>query len=312
MPSSDHGSAHAASARRPGASANASNSGRGEPTPGRDVGAPMRTLALLLLCACGPSLPAATRADRALDLPGASAWPARTAPLYETALEVPEGFGRPRVYVDAGHGTGANTGTRTAWCEDEADVTLDLALDLAARLEETGLFDVRVSRDAARGPSYAARLDDATAWEADALLSLHLDARGAAWPWSPRPDATCWRNEDIPGFSVLVADRGDEALVERRIGLARSLATRLAGAGFRPYDWGYGDQYATDATTGVYLDRRVLFLLRRPTMPSVIVETHHGLDLEERARWQEDRTRAAFAAAVAQALVDVLRDGGAG
>jgi N-acetylmuramoyl-L-alanine amidase len=263
---------------------------------------------LILLLACGPSLPPATRAERALDLPGVAQWPARTAPLSPPPFAAPDGFGVRRVYVDAGHGTGDNTGTRTAWCEHEADVTLDLAEDLARRLEETGAFDVRVSREHDAGPSYAARLDEATAWDADALLSLHLDARGDAWSWSPAPGATCWRNEDIPGFSVLVADRGDAALVERRVGLARSIASHLGAAGFRPYDWGYGDTYDSDPTAGVYLDRRVLFMLRRPTMPSVIVETHHGLDLEERARWQEERTRAAFAAAVALALVESLQD----
>lgn len=269
----------------------------------------MRGLPLLLLCACGPSLAPATRAERALELPGAAEWPARTAPLAEVPFAVPDGFGVRRVYVDAGHGTADNTGARTAWCEREADVVLSLAEDLAARLEGTGAFDVRVSRDGEAGPSYAARLADATAWRAEALLSLHLDARGDAWSWTPASGETCWRNESIPGFSVLVADRGEAALVERRLDLARSLATHLGAAGFRAYDWGYGAQYDTDPTIGVYLDRRVLFMLRRPTMPSVIVETHHGLDLEERARWQEERTRAAFATAVAAALVESLRGG---
>jgi N-acetylmuramoyl-L-alanine amidase len=41
-------------------------------------------------------------------------------------------------------------------------------------------------------------------------------------------------------------------------------------------------------------------------MPSVIIETHHALDLEEVARWREERTLEAFAAAVTQGLVDAF------
>ena len=51
---------------------------------------------------------------------------------------------------------------------------------------------------------------------------------------------------------------------------------------------------------------RVQALLRRPRIPSVIIETHHALDFEEAARWKEERTLEVFAAAVAQGLVDAL------
>jgi N-acetylmuramoyl-L-alanine amidase len=38
----------------------------------------------------------------------------------------------------------------------------------------------------------------------------------------------------------------------------------------------------------------------------VIIETHHALDFEEAERWKDPRTLEAFAAAVAQGLVDGL------
>ena len=47
-------------------------------------------------------------------------------------------------------------------------------------------------------------------------------------------------------------------------------------------------------------------MLRRPRIPSVIIETHHALDFEEVARWREERTLEAFAAAVAQGVVDAF------
>jgi len=81
----------------------------------------------------------------------------------------------------------------------------------------------------------------------------------------------------------------------------------MAGAGFLPYGGAdYAGLYDLDPVPGVFLDRRVLYMLRRPTMPSVILETHHGLDAEERARWEEERTREAFADAVAAALLTAL------
>jgi N-acetylmuramoyl-L-alanine amidase len=51
---------------------------------------------------------------------------------------------------------------------------------------------------------------------------------------------------------------------------------------------------------------RRIHVLRRPRVPSVIIETHHALDFEEAARWKEERTLEVFAAAVAQGLVDAL------
>ena len=264
----------------------------------------MRLLPLVLLFACRTERP--TVPDHALLLPGPTGWPARTSSLADLPLVVPGGFGTRRIFVDAGHGNGDNTGALTAWCEHEADVVLGIGQDLADRLQATGVFEVRLSREDVAGPSYARRVDEATAWSADALLSLHVDSRGDPWSWSPRTGESCLREADIPGFSVLVADKGEAPLVEGRLGLARSLSGRLGEAGFLPYAWGYAEKYDFDPTPGVYLDRRVLFLLRTPTMPSVIIETHNGIDLEERARWSEDRTRRAFAAAVAQALVDAL------
>lgn len=49
-------------------------------------------------------------------------------------------------------------------------------------------------------------------------------------------------------------------------------------------------------------------MLRGPQIPSVIIETHQSLDREEVLRWREDRTHDAFAAAVAQGLIDFFAD----
>ena len=54
-------------------------------------------------------------------------------------------------------------------------------------------------------------------------------------------------------------------------------------AGLTPYDGrDYPGLYLDDpAQAGAFIDRRYLFVLRKPEVPSVIVETHHFLDLDE-------------------------------
>jgi hypothetical protein len=83
---------------------------------------------------------------------------------------------------------------------------------------------------------------------------------------------------------------------------------RMALAGLGTYDGrDYPGLYLDDPEQpGAFIDRRFLYVLRKPAVPSVIVETHHFLDLEEAARWAEPRTLEAFAAAVAGALVEAL------
>ncbi|WP_164013940.1 N-acetylmuramoyl-L-alanine amidase family protein [Pyxidicoccus trucidator] len=246
--------------------------------------------------------------------PPALAWPAPGAPLGVAEVRFPAGFGKRRIYLDAGHGAEGNTGNRSVTCEDEESFTLRVAEDLARRLEATGHFRVRLSRKAGERIPYPSRLNAARAWNAHALLSLHSDARGMAFPWEPAPGQQCYRQDASPGFSVLWSEEADAPLRAQRAHLARALARGLKHAGFRHYDGvDYTGLYAADsAQPGVFFTRvsepthRRIFVLRRPTIPSVIIETHHALDFEEAARWREERTLEAFAAAVAQGLVEAL------
>jgi N-acetylmuramoyl-L-alanine amidase len=235
-------------------------------------------------------------------------WPSPGAPLLAPAVEVPEGFGKHKVFIDAGHGAGGNPGVASATCEQEMDFTLRAAEDLARRLEATGHFQVRVSRKAGEAVSYPRRLRDAAAFGAQAIISLHADARGTAYAWEAAPGMACFRNDEVPGFSVLYSDRGGPALNAARRSLARAMARRMALAGLGVYDGrNYPGLYLDDAEQpGAFIDRRHLYVLRKPSVPSIIVETHHSLDLEEAARWKEPRTLEAFAAAVAGALVEAL------
>lgn len=242
--------------------------------------------------------------------PGAAPprWPSPGAPLQAPALEVPRGFGKHKVFIDAGHGAEDNAGVASVTCEQEMDFTLRAAEDLARRLEATGHFRARVSRKAGEAVSYPRRLKDAATWGAEVIVSLHADARGVAHAWEASPGTVCFRNDETPGFSVLYSDRGGPSLNAARQSLARAVARRMALAGLAAYDGrDYPGLYLDDhAQAGAFIDRRYLYVLRKPSVPSVIVETHHFLDLEEAARWHEPRTLEAFAAAVEGALVEAL------
>lgn len=271
-------------------------------------------LAFLLWMGCG-SEPAPPEAEVAPERPAeAPAWPAEGAPLTVLEVQVPEGFAKRRVYIDAGHGAPSNTGAEGAYCQVEQEFTLRAADELARRLRDTGAFEVRVSRSADEQPTYPERIAAANEW-ADVMISLHYDARLAAKAstWSPEEGQTCRYNEGEHGFSVLYSDEGETALAARRRALAVELAEELTKAGFPPY---LGDDYVGLYTLdpdrpGAWVDRheprRRIMMLRRPQVPSVIVETHQSLDREEVLRWQEERTFDAFGAAVAVALIDYFQ-----
>ena len=106
-------------------------------------------------------------------------------------------------------------------------------------------------------------------------------------------------------MSVLWSDEGEAALVARRHALARAIATRAAQAGFPPYaGLDYVGLYDPDAVPGVFVDRhedrKRIMLLRRPTVPSVIVETHEAWDVAEATRWEQPDTLAAFTSVLGQ------------
>jgi N-acetylmuramoyl-L-alanine amidase len=234
-------------------------------------------------------------------------WPG--APARPVAVTFPADFGVRRVYLDAGHGAEDNRGNRSSFCRDEQDFTLALAEDAALRLSATGRFETRVSRSAGELKGYPERVREAEAWGADVFVSLHSDVRGDAVAWEPSPGVSCLMSRAAPGFAVLLSDEGARELIERRLRLARALTGELERAGIVAYDGGeYHEHYAADSRAGVFIDRRDrrIFVLREPSMPSILVETHNALDDREALRWEEPTTREAFASALASALVSLL------
>jgi N-acetylmuramoyl-L-alanine amidase len=240
-----------------------------------------------------------------------SRWPGDAAVLTRVTASFPPGFGLARVVLDPGHGAPANRGNRSSFCVDEQDAMLELAEALRERLEATGYLQVRLSRDAGALVDYDTRVAEAEAWGARAFVSLHSDIRGHAARWSPEPGRSCLMALDAPGFAVLYADEGPPALVAARLALGRAAAARLIEAGFLPYGGAaYVGLYGADEEPGVFVDRHApeqrIFVLRRTTMPAILVETHNALDPREAARWRTPETVDALGSAVAAALADAL------
>jgi N-acetylmuramoyl-L-alanine amidase len=243
-------------------------------------------------------------------------WPLDAAVLSHAALRAPAGFGQRRIFIDAGHGAEGNSGNRSAYCEDEQDFTQSLALELGTALEATGLFEVRQSRQRDALVGYRDRVAAAEQWRAHAFVSLHSDVRGAAEPWQPEDGRQCLRSRRAPGYSVLWSDEAPIELSGRRLRFARAVAAGLSTIGLPAYDGTeYRGLYQGDVEQpGVFVDRhqpgKRIYVLRKTSMPAVIVETHNARDDREVLRWRESHTRQAFCSAIAAALVDALaRDG---
>lgn len=229
-------------------------------------------------------------------------WPEPGALLDVLPTLAPRGLGRPTIYLSAGHYNGGKRGNIGVHGQVEAHVNRDTVLDLARRLEALDRYTLVVSRRGEQRPSYSARIQDAKNHGADVFIELHTDARGeVAWFADTPSDGPTLMAEGDAGFAVLYNPGG--VLGPERGRLGARMAESLAAAGFPPYPGcHYGGLYDLASTPGLFIDLRGLMMLRRPTMPSIIVETHNAKDFEESLRWREEATLEAFAAAVDDAL----------
>jgi N-acetylmuramoyl-L-alanine amidase len=273
--------------------------------------------ALLGACSGGVSVPATPAVPAAPEAAGAAESVTATGssmaarwPAAEVALRALPPLGPPerglRIVIDAGHGEAGNTGNTSVRCESEADFTRRVQDAVVTRLGAAPELEVRAGRPSAALRDYGERIAAFDAWPADAVVSLHSDARAGD---GPRIDPTtgCTSAPGAAGFSVLYSDEGDPARVAPRERLAHAVAEEMVAAGFGPYTIGYADSLYERVGVGVYVDRHApgkrIRMLRRPAVPVVIVETHQAWDAEEAERWTEGRTFDAFAAAIRRAVV---------
>ena len=240
----------------------------------------------------------------------AAPWPSPEARV--SVLPLPPLASRIRIAIDAGHGAPGNTGNWGCHCQSEADETLVEATELSRRLRRFG-FTVLDTRTTPLGTKYPARIASIEAFKPHLVVSLHTDARADAWPHEVNVDGgVCFSNPKDPGFAVLWSEEGGEAIVKRRQTWGRTVSQELRAAGFLPYSGeDYGSLYWNDDEPACFIDarpikQRVYFLRATSIAPVIIVETHHALDPVEVARWHEDATHEAFAAAIASAALKVV------
>ena len=236
-----------------------------------------------------------------------TAWPADDAKVVALALPTTP-TRKVRVFVDAGHGAPDNHGNVGCLCQLEQDHTARVAQYLSFVLAATGRFEVKNSRPPGEVLAYRPRIAAAEAWKAEVIISLHSDARGLAYEYPQGDGGMCWRSSEAPGFSVLWNDEGPALAAREKLG--RAVGARLREAGFFEYGGvDYADLYRQDdEERSGWIDKRPLkqrvFFLRASQIPTVIIETHHALDVREVARWEELATLDAFSFAVAAAVLD--------
>ena len=167
---------------------------------------------------------------------------------------------------------------------------LRVAVELPERLESD--YTVRLTREGETQTAYGDRVSNAG--DAEVFLSLHSDSRAGETAVEVEG---CMQTLGHSGFTILVSDEPEDRA--QRALLAQSLANAMVAEGFIPYDGrDYRSAYDAEGTPGVFLDRRGLRMLRRPTMPSVIIETHHAADPAEVASWQTEETMDRFGRAI--------------
>ncbi len=239
------------------------------------------------------------------DRPRAASWPEAGAELRALA-PLPSPGRRLRIIIDAGHGAPGNVGNTSVRCELEQDFTRRVQDEVVARLARAPELEVRAGRPDAALVDYGARIAAFDGWPADAVVSLHSDAR-AGEGVELHPVTGCWSVRGAAGFSVLFSDEGSPGLKAARERLARAVAGALTEAGFPPYARGYSEALYGAVTDGVFVDRHAkgkrIRMLRGTHVPTVIVETHQAFDPDEAERWTEPGTLDAFAAALRRAVV---------
>ncbi len=230
---------------------------------------------------------------------------------------------RFRVVVDAGHG-GVDTGAEGASGTLEKTITLAFALELKKKLEDTGHFDVFLTRERDLFLRLDERVRIARQHEADLFVSIHADAirlknvRGATvYTVSDRASdaeaaAKAIREnlaDEIAGIAVeeehqevadILADLIRRETQSFSIRFARSLIGELSGA-----------IRMIPTNPHRFAGFRVL---RAPDVPSVLLELGYLSNAEDEAhlRDPEWRAKAADGIAAAIALFAQARHGAGG
>lgn len=172
-----------------------------------------------------------------------------------------------KIFIDQGHNPQGVNGGAEGFGLREQDITYQVGIYLRDILQEDGRFEVRVSRNTpdevlgtSNATSLAARVNAANAWPADYFISIHCNAN---------------ENPAINGSEVYVYQEGS---------VAANLARQVLG--------GIVAQVGTK-DNGVRVNSS-LYVLRRTTMPAILVELAYISNAEDAQKLVNDQYAFAY------------------
>ena len=209
------------------------------------------------------------------------------------------------VVIDAGHG-GRDPGAMALTGGKEKEITLKSALALRDKLEATGRYTVRLTRDSDVYVEHEDRVTMARNWGADLFISLHADAAGArsvsgasVYTISARGETRIDREATKNDWKIAIEDGTPEQLnglledlvkretKTRSSEFAELLLPELAAAGPVLRN--------THRNAGFYV-------LLAPDVPAVLLELGFLTNEDDAKRLQSEKGRKAAVEAIANAI----------
>ncbi len=227
------------------------------------------------------------------------------SPALRKALVPPEATdARPLIVVDAGHG-GTDPGAIASTGAFEKDIVFGFAQSLVTRLEETGRYRVRMTRDRDVFVPLAERVRIAREAKADLFVSIHADSISAA-PQVRGATIYTGSEKATDAESAKLAERENRADAAAGTesnegpGHVADILQELTLRETRTFSSGFAkglmSQLSPVMTMSPKPHREAGFMvLRSPDVPSVLVElgylsSQHDLDLLQSETWRADVT----------------------
>lgn len=218
---------------------------------------------------------------------------------------------RFRIVIDPGHG-GIDTGAKGVTGTQEKTITLAFALELKKMLEDTGRFDVFMTRDRDLFLRLDERVRIARQHEADLLISIHADAI---------------RLKNVRGATVYtVSDKASDAEAAAKA-MRENLADEIAGIDveednqevadilidlIRRETQGFSLRFARSLVGELSSEIQMIKtnphrfasfrVLRAPDVPSVLLELGYLSNKEDEAQLRDPEWRAKAADGIAAAI----------
>ncbi len=209
------------------------------------------------------------------------------------------------VVIDAGHG-GKDPGAMALTGGKEKEITLKAALALRDRLEATGRYTVKLTRDSDVYVEHEERVTMARNWGAELFISLHADAAGAksvsgasVYTISARGETRIDREATKNDWKIAIED----GTPERLNGLLEDLVKRETKTRSAEFAELLLPELAEAGPVLRNTHRNAgFYVLLAPDVPAVLLELGFLTNEEDAARLQSEKGRKAAVTAIANAI----------